>query len=364
MIYQERQAAALTAAQKHLTPTAAVLVTHLPDLRYLTGFKGSNGALALTPRAAILFTDGRYTTQARAEAVGTRVIIAQKPVLEEACIWLESKGITECGVDQTHTTIRELERMKAAIKNGRLRRKFFSYLPETAALLREIKDRGELRTQRRAALLGCQIFQSMLNVISPGMSEIEVAAELEYRARSLGAEGMSFDTIIASGPRSALPHGRASHAKLPRKGFLTMDFGVILDGYCSDMTRTIHLGRATNEERNAYDAVLAAQQAAIDAVSKGVTCGYVDKAARDVLQHAKLAKWFTHSTGHGVGLEIHEGPRIAKGNAQQLETGMVITIEPGVYLPSKFGIRIEDMVEVTGSGCRVMTPAPKGWIEL
>jgi Xaa-Pro aminopeptidase len=175
---------------------------------------------------------------------------------------------------------------------------------------------------------------------------------------------MSFETIVASGERSALPHGRATQAKLPRKGFVTLDFGVMLNGYCSDMTRTVHFGRANREERAAYDAVLEAQEAAVDAVKPGATCGAVDEAARTVLHEAGLGKYFTHSTGHGVGLEIHEQPRVAAAQEMRLETGMVITIEPGVYLPGKFGIRIEDMVAVTDKGHRILTPVTKSWIEL
>jgi Xaa-Pro aminopeptidase len=180
-----------------------------------------------------------------------------------------------------------------------------------------------------------------------------------------GAEGMSFETIVAGGARSALPHGRASQAKLPRRGFVTLDFGVVLGGYCSDMTRTVHMGKASQRERDVYHSVLEAQEAAVAAVKPGVTCGEVDEAARSVLRKAKLAKWFTHSTGHGVGLEIHEGPRIATKQEQVLEPGMVITIEPGVYLPGEFGVRIEDMVLVTAKGGEVLTKAsPKAWMEL
>src|SRR6202034_3510215 len=195
--------------------------------------------------------------------------------------------------------------------------------------------------------------------IEGGVTEMAIAAQLEFLARQRGAERMSFETIIASGARSALPHGRATEAKLPRRGFVTLDFGVILNGYCSDMTRTVHLGGSTQEERSAYDAVLAAQEAAVEAVKPGATCGEVDEAARSVLRRAGLAKYFTHSTGHGVGLEIHEQPRIAAGQKARLEPGMVITIEPGAYLPGKFGIRIEDMVEVSPTGGRVLTPVTK-----
>jgi Xaa-Pro aminopeptidase len=175
---------------------------------------------------------------------------------------------------------------------------------------------------------------------------------------------MSFETIVAAGARSAMPHGRATAAKLPRRGFVVMDFGIIHQGYCSDMTRTMHLGPPTPKERAVYDAVLEAQEAGVAAVTAGVSCAEVDEAARGVLRKAGLAEAFSHSTGHGVGLEIHESPRIGAGETTRLQAGMVITIEPGVYLADRFGIRIEDMVAVTRSGGQVLTPAPKALIEL
>jgi Xaa-Pro aminopeptidase len=233
------------------------------------------------------------------------------------------------------------------------------------AKLREVKDEDEARRMRRAAALGCELFAGVLKEIGPGTSEVEVALALESRARRAGAEGMSFETIVASGKRSALPHGRATTARLPRRGFATLDFGVVLDGYCSDMTRTVHLGRASGRERDVYDSVLEAQQAAVAAVRPGATCESIDEAARSVLDKAALGKWFSHSTGHGVGLEIHEGPRVAAKSKQVLEPGTVITIEPGVYLPGEFGVRIEDMVLVTETGSEVLTAAsPKAWTEL
>jgi Xaa-Pro aminopeptidase len=204
----------------------------------------------------------------------------------------------------------------------------------------------------------------MLTYLDAGLTEVQVAATLEYAARLAGAEGMSFDTIVASGVRSALPHGQATAAKLPKRGFVTLDFGVILDGYCSDMTRTVHMGKAMAGERDVYDSVLEAQEAAVAAVAPGVTAGDVDEAARSVLRRVKLDQYFSHSTGHGVGLEIHEGPRLAAKQKQVLEQGMVITIEPGVYMPGRFGLRIEDMVLVTARGGEVLTPSVKAWIEL
>ena len=225
--------------------------------------------------------------------------------------------------------------------------------------IRIIKDSDELALMRSAALLGASLFDRALEVIRPGIKETDVAAEMQHAASKAGAEGMSFSTIIAAGQRSALPHGRASNQAIPPDGFVVCDFGVILAGYCSDRTRTVYVGRPSEEERSAYDAVREAQQAALDAIRPGKKLGEVDGAARKVLQKSKLAKYFTHSTGHGVGLEIHEAPRVAAGQEDQLKPGMVITIEPGVYLPGKFGIRIEDMAVVTETGYEVLAPAPK-----
>ncbi|NYF80304.1 aminopeptidase P family protein [Granulicella arctica] len=341
----------------------ALLVTHLPDVRYVSGFTGSNAALVLTGNRAVLFTDGRYTAQAKAEAAGTRVVIEKKPAVTAACEWIERAGIQRCGFDAAHTTVAALEAMRKAV-TSKVRRSLFHPVGALVAALREVKDADEISRMRVAAALGCSLFDQMLSIIEPGMTEIAVAAELEHQARLAGAEGMSFDTIVASGERSALPHGHATTAKLPRQGFVTLDFGVILDGYCSDMTRTVHMGNALPGEHEAYDAVLEAQEAAVAVVAPGVTAGDVDEAARSVLRRAKLDRFFTHSTGHGVGLEIHEGPRLAAKQTQPLAEGMVITIEPGIYIPGRFGLRIEDMVLVTATGGEVLTPSPKAWIQL
>jgi len=346
----------------------ALLVTHLPDVRWLCGFTGSNAALAVTAKQAVLFTDGRYTAQAREETRGARVKIAEKSALRECCALLEKQAgqarFEQVGFDPEHTSVAALELMRSGVSAGKRRGFFVALKKPLISALRMVKDEGELALLTKAADLGCRLFEEMMPRIESGMSEVRFAAELEFLARGLGAEGMSFETIVASGARSALPHGRATAAKMPRKGFVTLDFGVILNGYCSDMTRTVHLGRANGEERAAYDAVLEAQEAAAAAVKAGVTCGAVDKAAREVLEKAGWGKYFTHSTGHGVGIEIHEQPRLAAGQEMRLEAGMVVTIEPGVYLPGKFGIRIEDMVAVTKSGSRNLTPVTKSWIEL
>jgi Xaa-Pro aminopeptidase len=340
-----------------------MLITHLPDVRYLCGFTGSNGVLVLAGRRATLFTDGRYTIQARAEATGTKVVIAKKPAVVAACEWLEAAGVKRCGFDAAHTTVAALETMRKSL-SAKVRRGMFVAVGPVVTGLREVKDADEMKLIRAAARMGCDLFDGMLTYLEAGLAEREVAATLEYAARLAGAEGMSFDTIVASGERSALPHGHATSAKLPKQGFVTLDFGVILDGYCSDMTRTVHMGKALPDERDVYDSVLEAQEAAVAAVAPGVTAGEVDEAARSVLRRVKLDKYFSHSTGHGVGLEIHEGPRLAAKQTQVLQQGMVITIEPGVYVPGRFGLRIEDMVLVTANGSEVLTPSVKAWVEL
>ena len=340
-----------------------VLITHLPDIRYLSGFTGSSAALVLSGGRAVLFTDGRYIAQAKAEAAGTRVVIAAKPALIAACEWLAETGVRRCGFDAAHTTVSGLETMRKAVP-AKLRRGLFVAVGPMVARLREVKDEDEIARLRAAAAVGCELFEGMLTYLEAGLTEVEVAATLEYAARLAGAEGMSFETIVASGERSALPHGRATAAKLPKRGFVTLDFGVILDGYLSDMTRTVHLGKAMPGERDVYDSVLEAQEAAVAAVTPGVTAGEVDEAARSVLRRVKLDRYFSHSTGHGLGLEIHEGPRLAAKQTQVLEEGMVVTIEPGVYMPGKFGVRIEDMVLVTAAGGEVLTPSVKAWTEL
>ena len=342
-----------------------LLVTHLPDLRYLSGFTGSSAALAVTRRSARLFTDGRYTAQAAEEvAVAEVEIVASSPSVA-AVQWLAAQpGVEFAGFDPAKTSVANLARFRAALP-ARLRRGFLTALSSPLVEpLRMVKDEDELALMSEAALLGCQLFEEILGFIRPGLREFEVAAELEHKARLLGAEGMSFETIVAAGLRSSMPHGRATAARLPRRGFVTMDFGIIHKGYCSDMTRTIHLGKPTVKERAVYEAVREAQEAGVNAVTAGASCAEVDEAARSVLRGADLAEAFSHSTGHGVGLEIHEPPRIGANETARLLAGMVVTIEPGVYLAGRFGIRIEDMVAVTRNGGEVLTPAPKALIEL
>jgi Xaa-Pro aminopeptidase len=345
-----------------------LLVTHLPDVRYLCGFTGSSAALAVTRRGCRMFTDGRYTAQAAEEVQGAKVEIVPSAPAVAAVQWLAAQvavdqGMASVGFDSAQTSVAEFDRFKAALP-ARLRRKLLTPVKSLVEPLRWLKDEDELAIMAEAAKLGDNLFAHLLGFIRPGLTEVAVAAELEYQARLRGAEGMSFESIVASGVRSALPHGRASEARLPRHGFLTLDFGVILKGYCSDMTRTVCLGKPSAREREVYEAVLEAQEAAVVAVAAGVECGTVDEAARGVLRKVGMAEAFSHSTGHGVGIEIHEGPRIGAGQKDKLAPGMVITIEPGAYFAGEFGVRIEDMVAVTRTGGNVLTRSPKALIEL
>jgi Xaa-Pro aminopeptidase len=337
----------------------SLLMTHLPNIRYLCGFAGSAATLLVSDRRAILFTDCRYRTQAKDEVKSARIVIARKSPLIAAAEWLatnkERSSSTAVGIEPEAITVGMRVRLASVLK-GRARLRSAPPLVERA---RMVKDAAEILRIRRAVELGASLFRIACKKIRPGVTEIEVAAAMEYEARRAGAEGMSFPTILASGARSAIVHGRASGARIPRRGFVVCDFGVILAGYCSDRTRTVHVGRPSQEARGLYEAVLEAQGAAIAVVRPGVTAAEVDDAARCVLRKRKLAGYFTHSTGHGLGLEIHEAPRVAKGQTQKLEPGMVITIEPGAYIPGKWGVRIEDVVVVTASGREVLTPTDK-----
>jgi Xaa-Pro aminopeptidase len=358
MDFQARQKSLEQALVKHRFD--ALLISHPPNVRYLCGFTGSAGVLLVSDGSAVLFTDGRYSQQAHEEVQAARIMIARKSPVVAAGEWIAHRRRARApksslGIEGETMTVATRRRLSGLLPQQiRLRE-----APPLVEQARAIKDADEIRAIRAAVALGAGLFDRVLQVMGPGVREIEVAAELEYAARRAGADAMSFETIIASGARSALPHGRASEAPIVSGGFVVCDFGVILHGYCSDRTRTVHVGSATAEARRVYGAVHEAQQAAMVRVRPGVSLGEVDRAARKVLEKSGLARHFTHSTGHGVGLEIHEAPRVAKGQQERLRPGMVITIEPGVYLPGQWGVRIEDMVVVTDRGCEVLTPTQK-----
>jgi len=339
----------------------ALLVSYPPNIRYLCGFTGSAGVLLVTARDKVLLTDGRYTEQAQLEVKGAKVKIVKKAALAAAAEWIKKHPrLTRIGIEATHLSVAERDSLAKAIGKGT---KIIAPSPIIEPL-RMIKDAEEIAAIRAACKLGVELFRTLTSKLRPKITESQLAGELEFAARQAGAEQMAFSTIIASGERSALPHGRASAALIPAEGFVVCDFGVILAGYCSDMTRTVHVGRPQSEARSGYEAVGEAQQAALDTVKPGVTSGEVDHAARKLLYNQGLGKFFTHSTGHGLGLEIHEAPKLAASGKEVLRPGMVITIEPGVYLPGKWGIRIEDTVVVTETGCEILTACPKDLLTL
>jgi len=344
----------------------AFLVTHQANVHYLCGFTGSAGALLVAERGCVFFTDGRYAQQVREEVKAARLIVSSGPLLAAVAagvgnaVGRASRGPVNLGFESDHMSVAARDVLKGLLP----RRTRLHGASGTVEKLRAVKDPQEIECLRHAAQVGASLLDSALAAIRPGIPETSIAAELEYAARHAGAQGMSFDTIVAAGSRSALPHGRASDQPIPRRGFVVLDFGVILRSYCSDLTRTVHLGRPGRDMRAVYEAVREAQLAAIGAVRAGAKTSLVDQAARRSLGRVGLARFFTHSTGHGVGLEVHEQPRLARNAGGCLEAGMVITIEPGVYLPGKGGVRIEDMVLVTASGGEVLTTAPKELIQL
>jgi len=288
------------------------------------------------------------------------VVTGKKPALIEACAGLLRARIKVLGFEAEQLSYAAYKQLGQTLR-GKTRLK---PLAGPVEQLRVNKDPEEIAQIRASVLLAASLFQTALSAIRPGVSEAQVAGELELQARRAGAEKMSFDTIIAAGARSALPHGRASSQPIPGNGFIILDWGVILASYCSDMTRTVHVGPASAVRCRMYQAVREAQLASIEAVRPGVEAGEVDRIGREVLKKAGYGAYFTHSTGHGVGLEVHELPRLAKGQTQRLTAGMVITIEPGIYIPDEGGVRIEDMVLVTESGREVLTPTTKDLITL
>lgn len=336
----------------------AFLVSHLPNIRYLCGFSGSAGLLLVEESSATLFTDSRYTFQARQEVRGARMHIAKRGILGAVAGTL--RGRRHVAWSTGHVTVAQQQALEAA--TGRRVR----WVSDGNAVekLRAVKDAEELATMRDAASLISDVFQGVVRSIRPGVTELELAAEIEYGIKHRGASGPSFETIVASGPRSAWAHAHPTSKPLRKNELVVLDQGAILRGYCSDLTRTVFLGRASGKVRSMYAAVREAQEAAKRATRPGVKAGDVDQAARRVLKRLGLARYFTHSTGHGLGLEVHEMPRLGKAEETVLQEGMVVTIEPGVYLEGLGGVRIEDDVVATAQGAVDLTTATRDFLEL
>jgi Xaa-Pro aminopeptidase len=340
-----------------------MLVTHLPNIRYLCGFTGSSGLMAFARGEWAFFSDGRYIAQAGEQVKGVPVRINAQPPLIHAMQWLARRAPraaskVRLGVEGEWISMAVSARAASELQRASRKTCRVVALPALVDELRMVKEADEIDSIRNAVRLASSLFPKLADSVREGAIENQLAGDLDRLARRAGAEKMAFESIVASGPRSAMPHARPGNERIGR-GFVILDYGVILGGYCSDMTRTVYCGRITSREREMYEAVLEAQLAGIAAVSPGAKAGEVDAAARRLLRRRKLEKYFTHSLGHGLGLEIHEAPRLGRGQQTELKPGMTITIEPGVYIPGSGGVRIEDTVLVTASGCEVLTPTPK-----
>ena len=330
-----------------------LLILDLKNIRYLTGFSGSDGALLVGAGKPTLLVDGRYTTQAAGEAPGTRVVLYREKAAGIADA-LSAGGYGHVGFEPSVMTVDVF---------GALRRKArkVRWKPHPSALgsIRAVQDSVELGHIRRAIRIAAGALRSALAGFRPGVCERDIALELDYEMRKRGAEAPSFDTIVASGPNSALPHARPGRRKIRPGDFVVVDYGAVSGGYHSDETCTFAVGRAGRRHRALYTVVKEAHDRALETVRPGVACRDVDAAARAVIEKAGYGPRFTHGTGHGLGLDVHEAPRLSALSEAVLEEGMVITIEPGIYLPGSCGIRIEDTVLVTRDGFRVLTEFSK-----
>jgi len=338
----------------------ALLITSPVNWFYLTGFTGESGALVVSRKGATLVTDGRFIVQGRAETSGVRMFQQKGSLFESVGQFLKDSRSGRVGFDPNQLTVKQLQSLRKAAGAA------VRWVPTLGKVesLRMRKDAAELAQMRRAAILAGEVVQSAIGLLKPGIREFEVGAEIEYQMRKRGASGPAFETIVAFGERAALPHARPTAKRLRKNELVVLDLGAILGHYCSDITRTVYVGRAPKRIRTWYQAVLEAQKAAIAAAKSGAACGDVDGAARQVLAGYRLDNLFVHSTGHGLGLEVHEDPRVARGQKKRLEPGNVITIEPGVYSAGIGGIRIEDDVAIHANRTEVLTRAPRDLIEL
>jgi Xaa-Pro aminopeptidase len=333
----------------------ALLVSALPNIRYLSGFTGDNALLLVTPESQTLFTDPRFTIQASQECACAVKIAPRGPVDPYAVEAIRRKKLKRVGFEATRMIYDVHRRLKEALPLGVTLKPIGPLIEQ----LRMVKSKEEIARIRLSVQTNSQAFEKTVQSIRPGVSESHIAAELEFQMRRLGAEKAAFETIVAAGPRSALPHARPGERKAGVDELLLIDMGSCQDGYMSDMTRMLYFGKVTRRIRDMYQAVLKAQLAAIAAVREGITAGQVDQQARQVLESEGLGKEFVHSTGHGLGLEIHEPPRVGRRDKTRLQAGMVITIEPGAYIRDFGGVRIEDTVLVTKNGCEILTPTSK-----
>lgn len=334
----------------------AYLITSPENLYYFSGFTGDEGALYIDKQTKKLFTDSRYTTQAKKESPDFEIIdIADFPLAKH----LKTIGDTPVGFEDTYATFAYFLALKKKVPA-------LSLIPSSEIFqnIRMIKDEAELLCIKTAAKIADSAFSYILPRITPGKTEKEIALDLEVYMRTHGSEGLSFETIAASGIRSSMPHGVATEKAIEKNDFFTLDFGCKYKGYCSDMTRTVVVGKANDTQKRIYETVLSAQSAALSLIRSGVLCKDVDAAARDIIKDAGYSAYFGHGLGHSLGLEIHEKPNLSPRSNDTLSPNIPITVEPGIYIPEVGGVRIEDLVLVTENGYHNLVTSPKELIEL
>lgn len=336
-----------------IDPVEAVIFLDMNNIRYLTGFTGSDGAFLLGRERALLLVDGRYTTQA-GEQVGEANVFQYREKVEGIADRLSRWAIRTGAFEASATNVETYEKLKEQLPTLTL-----APLSSEAVNIRMIKDDEEVGLLRAAAALASQSLHEILDIIRPGVRERDIALELEFRMRRNGAQGISFPSIVAGGENAALPHATPGNRELKHGDPIVIDYGAVLDGYHSDETCTFVVGEASPSFRKTYEVVKTAHDRAIAAVKEGVACSEIDRIARETLEEAGLGSYFVHTTGHGIGLDVHEPPKMSVASKTILEAGMVINIEPGVYLPGQWGIRIEDTVLVCRQDCEVITKTAK-----
>ena len=332
----------------------AFLVTFMPHLRYLSGFSGSAGIGLVTQNNSYLITDGRYSEQVRRETKGWKIFINQNGLLDEMQKQKLIRAGLRIGFDGNTLVINQLHNFKKRFPKVK-------FLPKVDCIekIAAVKDGVEITKIKKAVEITDRVFTEILSLLKPGIREVDIAAEITYRHRKHGVDGDAFPPIVASGERSALPHGCASEKVFKNGELVTIDLGCIYQGYHSDMTRTIGLGGLKSEVKKIYRTVLDAQLKSIEAARSGIKAKDLDAVARDHIKQKGYEKYFRHSLGHGIGLQIHEQPRLSILSKATLESGNVVTIEPGIYIPNLGGVRIEDDVVITNGFCEILNKSPK-----
>ncbi|KPJ64528.1 hypothetical protein AMJ44_12665 [candidate division WOR-1 bacterium DG_54_3] len=337
-----------------------LLVTFLPNVRYLSGYTGTNGLVLISPNGSIFLTDFRYKEQSREQVKYLKTVIAERDLIQTLpTLSLFKPKRLKLGFESNHLSCGTYRNLKALLPD--------CLLVPTENLIESVsvkKDQIEIDKIRKAVKITDQVFFEILDFIKPKVKEQDIAAEIEYRFKRYGSTTPLYETIVASGKRSALPHGRASSKKIEKGDLVTLDMGAVYDGYTADLTRTVVVGKANKRQKNLYNIVLKAQKQALGRINPKIRACDLDKVARGVIKRAGYGKYFGHGLGHGIGLVIHDNPAINARNEQLLQPGMIITIEPGIYIPNWGGIRIEDDVLVTKKGCEILTKAEKSLIEL